>query len=70
VFFDKNAIVYNDPAHFDEEDRFLIIGRSFILRVLFVSYCYQPDDSVIRMISARKTTSKERFFYDRKGKVT
>jgi uncharacterized DUF497 family protein len=70
VLFDENAIVYNNPDHFDEEDRFLIIGRSFKLRVLFVSYCYQPDDSVIRMISARKTTSKERFFYDRKGKVT
>ncbi len=70
VFFDEDAIVYDDPDHSDEEDRFLIIGRSFKLRVLFVCYCYQPDDSVIRMISARKATSKERFFYDRKGKVT
>ena len=70
VFFDEDAIVYDDPDHSDEEDRFLIIGRSFKLRVLFVCYCDQPDDSVIRMISARKATSKERFFYDRKGKVT
>ena len=70
VFFDEDSIVYDDPDHSDEEDRFLIIGRSFKLRVLFVCYCYQPDDSVIRMISARKATSKERLFYDRKGKVT
>jgi len=70
VFFDEDAIVYDDPDHSDEEDRFLIIGRSFKLRVLFACYCYQPNDSVIRMISARKATSKERFFYDRKGEVT
>jgi len=41
VFFDEDAIVYDDPDHSDEEDRFLIIGRSFKLRVLFVCYCYQ-----------------------------
>ena len=70
VFFDEDAMVYDDPDHSDEEDRFLIIGRSFKLWVLFVCYCYQPDDSVIRMISARRAISKERFFYDRKGKVT
>jgi uncharacterized DUF497 family protein len=70
VFFDEDAIVYDDPDHSDAEDRFLIIGRSFKLRVLFVCYCYQADDSIIRMISARKATSKEQFFYDRKGKVT
>ncbi len=70
VFFDEDAIIYDDPDHSDEEDQFLIIGRSFKLRVLFVCYCYQLDDSVIRMISARKATSKERFFYNRKGNVT
>ena len=50
VFFDESAIIYDDPDHSEDEDRFLIIGRSFKLRVLFVCYCYQPDDSVIRMI--------------------
>ncbi len=70
VFFDENAIIYDDPDHSEDEDRFLIIGRSFKLRVLFVCYCYQSDDSVIRMISARKATSKELFFYDRKGRAT
>ena len=70
IFFDEEAIVYDDPDHSDEEARFLIIGGSFKLRVLFVCHCYRPDESVIRIITARKATSKERFFYDRKGKVT
>ena len=70
VFFDDEALVYDDPSHSDEEERFLIIGRSFKLRVLMICHCYRGEDTVIRIISARKATSKERFFYDRKGKVT
>ena len=70
VFFDEEAIVYDDPNHSNEEDRFLIIGSSFKLRVLLVCHCFRPDKSAIRIISARKATSKERFFYDRKGRAT
>ena len=70
VFFDEDAIIYDDPDHSEDEARFLIIGRSAKLRVLFICHCFQPEDSVIRIISARKATSKERFFYNRRGKVT
>ena len=70
VFFDEEALVYDDPSHSVDEERFLIIGRSFQLRVLLICHCYREDATVIRIISARKATSKERFFYDRKGKVT
>ena len=70
VFFDEDALIYDDPDHSDDEDRFLIIGKSFKRRILFVCHCFQPEDSVIRIISARKATSKERFFYDRKGRPT
>ena len=70
VFFDDEALVYDDPNHFEDEERFLIYGKSPKLRVLLVCHCYRADESVIRIISARKATSKERFFYNRKGKVT
>ena len=70
VFFDDKALVYEDPSHSGEEERFLIIGRSFKLRVLMICHCYRSVDTLIRIISARKATSKERFFYERKGKVT
>ena len=31
VFFDEEALVYDDPGHSVDEERFLIIGRSFQL---------------------------------------
>ena len=43
VFFDEEAIVYDDPDHSDEESRNLILGRSFKLRVLLVCHCFRPD---------------------------
>ncbi len=70
VFFDENALVYNDPNHSHDEERFLIFGKSYKLRVVLVCHCHRSEKSEIRIISARKATSKERFFYNRKGKVT
>ena len=63
VFFDENAIEFYDPDHSDEEDRFLLLGLSFRLRVLVVCHCYRESQEVIRIISARKATRKERSHY-------
>jgi uncharacterized DUF497 family protein len=54
VFLDENAVRYFDPDHSEDEDRFIMLGMSFTLRVLVVCHCYREDDSVIRIISARK----------------
>ncbi len=59
VFLDENAIRYLDPDHSTDEDRFLMLGISFKLRVLVVCHCYRMSDSVIRIISARKANKKE-----------
>ena len=67
VFFDENALEYPDPDHSDDEDRFLILGRSFQLRILVVCHCFREKDSVIRIISARKATQNERREYTRRG---
>jgi len=63
VFLDENAIRFFDPDHSDEEDRFLMIGMSFTLRVLIVSHCYKENDLVIRIISARKADKYEQSDY-------
>ncbi len=63
VFLDENAIRYFDPDHSNEEDRFIMLGMSFMLRVLIVCHCYQEDDSVIRIISARKADKREQSVY-------
>jgi len=63
VFLDENAIRFFDPDHSEDEDRFLMLGMSFTLRVLVVSHCYKENDSVIRIISARKEEKKEQSGY-------
>ncbi len=60
VFFDENAIEYFDPDHSVDEDRFLMLGISFRLRVLIVSYSLRQRGSEVRIISARKATKKEK----------
>lgn len=63
VFLDENAIRFFDPDHSADEDRFLMLGMSFQLRVLVVCHCYKADDSIIRVISARKADRKEQATY-------
>lgn len=59
AFFDENALVIHDPEHSDDEERFVLLGVSTMTRVLVVCHCYRKQDSVIRIISARKATKKE-----------
>ncbi len=59
VFLDEQAIRYFDPDHSGAEDRFIMLGISFRLRVLLVCHCYRADDAVIRIISARKANREE-----------
>ncbi len=63
VFFDDNAILFDDPDHSDDEDRFLLIGMSDQANVCVVCHCYRESDSIIRIISARKATRKEADIY-------
>lgn len=63
VFFDENAIEYFDPDHSEEEDRYLMLGFSYRLRVLVVSHLLRKTGQEIRIISARRATKKEQQFY-------
>ena len=63
VFFDENAIEFFDPDHSKKEDRFLMLGLSWRLRILVVCYCLRKQGSEIRIISARKVTKKEAKIY-------
>ncbi len=70
VSFDEARTVWNDLFFidfFDEkhsvaENRFLIVGESEQNRLLIVSYTEIED--IIRIISAREVTSKERRNYE------
>ena len=65
VFLDENAIRFFDPDHSEDEDRFIMLGISFTLRVLVVCHCYRAGDAVIRIISARKADRQEEQEYRR-----
>ncbi|MCR4792079.1 MAG: BrnT family toxin [Lachnospiraceae bacterium] len=64
VFCDDDALVFDDPDHSAYEERFLVIGLSFNERLCIVSHCYRDDDNVIRLISARLATKKEKKVYN------
>jgi len=59
VFLDENAIEYFDPDHSEDEDRFLMLGVSWRLRLLVVHYSLRRRGRQIRIISARKATKNE-----------
>ena len=63
VFEDELAILFDDPDHSAEEDRFLIIGMSRTEKICVVSHCYRGADEIIRIISARKATKSEQNVY-------
>ena len=63
VFYDEFARQFYDKDHSSKEERFILLGMSNQSRVLIVCHCERTGD-VIRIISARKATRKERKFYE------
>jgi uncharacterized protein len=65
VFYDEAAIEFYDDKHSEWEDRFLLLGVSSDMKLLLVCHCYRTEESVIRIISARKATKNEAEHYRR-----
>lgn len=63
VFLDERARLIDDPEHSQQEARFLLLGLSVRLRVLVVVHAYREATGVIRIISARRATPRERQQY-------
>ena len=59
VFYDENTIQFFDPDHSEDEDRFILLGMSFKLRILVVCHCFRESETVDRIISARKADGDE-----------
>ena len=66
VLGDSLGITIYDPDHSETEDRFITVGWSNQNRLLMVAHAERGD--IIRIISARKLTSKERKDYERENK--
>lgn len=62
VFLDPLALTFPDPDHSGAEAREITIGRTAGHRVIFVAHSQRGDR--MRIISARKTTRRERRQYE------
>ena len=66
AFYDEKALLFFDPDHSDDEDRFILLGLSIRPRVLVVCHCFREEEQTIRLISARKAESGEENEYWRR----
>jgi uncharacterized DUF497 family protein len=64
VWADSGSIEFCDPEHSEDEERFVRIGHATSNSLLLVIFCERDGGNVIRIISARKATTKERKQYE------
>jgi len=62
VFGDALSVTWSDPDHSESEARFITVGHSSVGRVLLVAHADRGE--VIRIISARRVTRREREHYE------
>ena len=65
VFGDPLAFTSDDPLHSDQEERSVTIGRSALGQTTVVIHTRRG--AVMRLISARRATRRERRAYERPG---
>ena len=66
VFFNSPLIIADDEKYSESERRWFLLGRTDIDRKLFVVFTLRKN--LIRVISARNMSKKERELYDEKVK--
>ncbi|NOT09363.1 MAG: BrnT family toxin [Gemmatimonadales bacterium] len=62
AFADSFALLLPDPAHSEEEERYLALGQSDRNRLIVVSFAERPPRT--RLISARLATRREHRHYE------
>jgi len=62
VFFNNPLLAVRDEQHSDSESRFYLLGQTDTGRKLFV--VFTTRDNLIRVISARDMSRKERKIYE------
>jgi uncharacterized DUF497 family protein len=67
VFFNEPLIVANDIAHSGAEPRHHALGRTEGSRLLHVTFTLRLEATLIRVISARDMSRKERLRYEQEN---
>ena len=68
VFADTFALSKYDEEHSEDEDRWILLGKSLSEAVLVVVHTFADDDGAefVRIISARKATKREKLAYNKR----
>jgi uncharacterized DUF497 family protein len=68
IFADPFALNRYDGGHSDDEDRWIMLGKSLNEIILVVVHTFKTDGGTefVRIISARKATKKEKQVYYRR----
>lgn len=66
VFADPYALSKFDESHSEEENRWLLLGKSLNEVILVVVHTFKDDggEEIVRIISARKSTRNESAQYE------
>jgi len=59
VFMNFSTEYYDDEEHADKEQRFIALGMSKQHNLLMVCHCIRENETMIRIISARKAAKHE-----------
>jgi len=68
VFTDQFALNRFDDEHSEDEDRWVLLGKSLNETLLLVVHTFRDNDGIefVRIISARKATKKEKKVYQKR----
>ena len=68
VFTDQFALNKYDDKHSEDEDRWVILGKSLNETLLLVVHTFRDNNNIefVRIISARKATKKEKQTYQKR----
>ncbi|MGA7455157.1 MAG: BrnT family toxin, partial [Rhodoplanes sp.] len=67
IFLEPRLLVLIDDRHGGSENRFTAYGRTLEGRRLHVTFSTRRDETLIRVISARAMSRKERARYDQEA---
>ena len=65
AFFNQPLLVLEDERHSADEPRFHALGRTEAGRRLQITFTLRREGSLVRVISARDMSARERAIYDK-----
>lgn len=65
IFFNQPLLIDGDERHSLKESRFLALGVTNTTRLLSIIFTLRSQETLIRIVSARSMSKKERAFYEK-----